>query len=187
MNHERKRLPDIRQGFTKKLTVTHVHPIGTSTSEVLLALKNLVAVRDNLAATTGLADTGDCGAALAAARTVLDKYSKEQIVVTKLYITTGCYPDDGQVGEIFLKADRMGSTISGLLDALSMSLSVGLQSGVPLRWFTDKLKSMRFEPSGTTSDPKMPRITSLMDGLARWLERQYITSIQPPDLPEERT
>jgi ribonucleoside-diphosphate reductase alpha chain len=59
-----------------------------------------------------------------------------------------------------------------------MCLSIGLQSGVPISWFTDKLRSMRFEPSGTTNDPEMPRVTSLMDGLARWLRRRY--TIDPP-------
>lgn len=161
----RKRLPDTREGVTKKLDITHVHPIGTSTSEVLLALKGL------LDAFPQDSEDGD-GPAVEFARFILGKYSKEQLVTTGLYVTVGCYPD-GKVGEIFLKADRMGSTISGLLDALSMCISVALQSGVPLEWFTDKLKNMRFEPSGATNDPKLPRVTSIADALARWLEIKF--------------
>ena len=170
---ERRRLPDTRRGFTKKLSVTHVHLVGQSTTEVLLALKQLVAVVDLKVEPVNAAKVVE------RARSVLAKYSKEQLVSTKLYITTGCY-DDGSVGEVFLKADRMGSTISGLLDALSMCLSIGLQAGIPLIWFTGKLKSMRFEPAGPTTDPLMPRVTSLMDGLARWLETQSTEKEETP-------
>jgi ribonucleoside-diphosphate reductase alpha chain len=91
----------------------------------------------------------------------------------KLYIQVGLYPDTNLPGEIFLKTDRMGSTISGLLDALSMSISVALQAGVPLSWFVSKLKNLQFEPSGPTNDPRIRRATSLVDGIAKWLEYRF--------------
>ena len=40
------------------------------------------------------------------------------------YITAGSYPDDG-LGEIFLKASKQGSTLSGIMDAFSIAVSVG--------------------------------------------------------------
>ena len=91
----------------------------------------------------------------------------------KVYIQVGLYPDTSLPGEIFLKSDRMGSTISGLLDALSMSISVALQSGVPLRWFVEKMKNMQFLPAGPTTDPKIKFATSIVDGLAKWLEYRF--------------
>lgn len=91
----------------------------------------------------------------------------------KVYVQVGLYPDTGRVGEIFLKADRMGTTISGLLDALSMSISVALQAGVPLEWFIEKMKNLQFEPAGTTNIPGIRRTTSIVDALARWLEMRF--------------
>jgi ribonucleoside-diphosphate reductase alpha chain len=91
---------------------------------------------------------------------------------TKIYITVGLY-EDGKPGEVFLKADRMGTSISGLLDALAIALSIGLQSGVPLSHFTRKLANMRFEPEGQTGDPDLRYATSLVDVVARWLEKRF--------------
>jgi ribonucleoside-diphosphate reductase alpha chain len=90
-----------------------------------------------------------------------------------IYIQVGLYPDTNLPGEIFVKADRMGSTISGLLDALSMSVSVALQAGVPLSWFVEKMKNLQFEPMGSTNDPKIRQATSIVDGIAKWLEYRF--------------
>jgi hypothetical protein len=98
----------------------------------------------------------------------------------KIYIQVGLYPDTGKPGEIFLKADKMGSTISGLLDALSMSISVALQAGVPLKWFVEKMKNLQFSPAGSTNIPGVRKATSIVDGLARWLEIKFLPS-QPPN------
>lgn len=100
----------------------------------------------------------------------------------KLYVQVGLYPD-GRPGEIFLKADRVGSTLSGMLDALSMCMSVALQAGVPLSWFVEKMKNLQFEPAGPTSDPKVRYATSIVDGLARWLEYRFPTAAEPTEPP----
>ena len=92
--------------------------------------------------------------------------------VLKIYLTTGEYPD-GRLGEIFLKADKAGSTISGLLDALSITASLGLQSGVQVETLVEKWGRMSFEPSGTTGDPDLPRVSSIVDAVARWLRIRY--------------
>lgn len=89
-----------------------------------------------------------------------------------IYITTGEYPD-GRLGEIFLKADQMGSTISGLLDALSVTASLALQSGVPAETLVEKWGRMQFSPAGTTGDPDLPRVSSIVDAVARWLRIRY--------------
>jgi len=100
----------------------------------------------------------------------------------KMYVQVGFYPD-GRPGEIFLKTDRVGNTISGMLDALSMSISVALQAGVPLSWFVEKMKNLQFEPSGPTNDPKVRYATSIVDGLARWLEYRFPTGAGPSEPP----
>ena len=48
------------------------------------------------------------------------------------YVTVGEY-DDGRPGELFLKVSKQGSTLAGIMDAFSISVSLGLQHGVPLR------------------------------------------------------
>jgi len=71
------------------------------------------------------------------------------------YITVGMY-DDGTPGEIFVTMAKEGSTISGLMDSFSTSISYCLQYGVPLKFLVDKFAHVRFEPSGWTGNPKIP-------------------------------
>jgi hypothetical protein len=65
------------------------------------------------------------------------------------YITVGMY-DEGEPGEVFIKMAKEGSTLSGFMDGLALSISIGLQYGVPLKALVDKLTNTRFEPSGFT-------------------------------------
>jgi ribonucleoside-diphosphate reductase alpha chain len=90
------------------------------------------------------------------------------------YITAGEYPDDG-IGEIFLKVSKQGSTLSGLMDAFSIAVSVGLQYGVPLEDYVSKFINSRFEPSGMTNDPDIRFASSLMDYIFRRLALEYLT------------
>ncbi|MGH3494621.1 MAG: vitamin B12-dependent ribonucleotide reductase, partial [Sciscionella sp.] len=68
------------------------------------------------------------------------------------YLHAGSYPDDG-LGEIFVKLGKQGSTLAGVMDAFSMSISVGLQYGIPLEFYVSKFSNLRFEPAGMTDDP----------------------------------
>jgi ribonucleoside-diphosphate reductase alpha chain len=92
------------------------------------------------------------------------------------YITSGEYPDDG-IGEIFLKVSKQGSTLSGVMDAFAIAVSLGLQYGVPLEAFVSKFTNMRFEPSGITKDPDIRFASSLVDYVFRRLALEYL----PPD------
>ncbi|MBS3941342.1 MAG: vitamin B12-dependent ribonucleotide reductase [Actinobacteria bacterium] len=91
----------------------------------------------------------------------------------KGYITTGEYPGDG-VGELFIKLGKQGSTLSGLLDAFAISVSIGLQYGVPLESYVSKFMNMRFEPAGMTDDPEIRFTTSIVDYLARKMAIEYL-------------
>jgi len=88
------------------------------------------------------------------------------------YLTANPHPD-GSLGEIFVKHGKQGSTIGGLLDAVSISVSIGLQSGVPLATFASKFGGMRFEPSGVTDDPEVPVCTSVLDYVFRRLALDF--------------
>ena len=88
------------------------------------------------------------------------------------YITVGLYPS-GQPGEIFLRMAKSGSTLSGLLDSLSIAVSLGLQSGIPLQAFADKYIDSRFDPLGFTGNPDIPEALSITDYAFRWLIKKF--------------
>jgi ribonucleoside-diphosphate reductase alpha chain len=89
------------------------------------------------------------------------------------YINAGSYPDDG-LGEIFLKTSKQGSTLSGVMDAFAIAVSLGLQYGVPLEAFVSKFINTKFEPSGMTNDPDIRFATSLVDYVFRRLALDHL-------------
>jgi ribonucleoside-diphosphate reductase alpha chain len=91
------------------------------------------------------------------------------------YITVGMYPD-GRPGEIFIKMSKEGSTLSGVMDGLALTLSIGLQYGVPLKVLVNKLVNTRFEPSGITPNANIRFATSVLDYIARWLGGRFISA-----------
>jgi ribonucleoside-diphosphate reductase alpha chain len=90
------------------------------------------------------------------------------------YITAGSYPDDG-LGEVFLKTSKQGSTLSGVVDAFSIAVSIGLQYGVPLETYVSKFINMKFEPSGMTNDPDIRFASSLLDYVFRRLALDHLS------------
>ncbi len=89
------------------------------------------------------------------------------------YITVGLY-EDGQPGEIFVRMNKEGSTISGIMNALTLSLSMNFQYGVPLDVICQKLAHTRFEPAGFTRNTEIPMVKSITDYLARWLALKFL-------------
>ncbi len=89
------------------------------------------------------------------------------------YITAGEYPDDG-LGEIFLKVSKQGSTLAGVMDAFAISISLGLQYGVPLEAYASKFMNMRFEPAGMTDDTDVRFASSIVDYIFRRLAIDYL-------------
>ena len=80
------------------------------------------------------------------------------------YMTSGAH-DDGELGEVFLKLGKQGSTLAGVMDAFSIAVSIGLQYGVPLETYVSKFTNLRFEPAGLTDDPT-----------SGWRSRSWTTS-----------
>jgi len=83
--------------------------------------------------------------------------------------------EDGRAGEIFIKMAKEGSTLSGIMDAFALSVSISLQYGVPLRALVDKFCNSRFEPSGYTGNPKIRYAKSVVDYIGRWLGGKFIS------------
>lgn len=80
----------------------------------------------------------------------------------KGYLTVGLYPD-GRPGEVFIKIDKHGSTVAGLVNTIAILTSVALQYGVPMEQLARKFEYTRFEPSGPTGLPGPRRAHSLVD------------------------
>ncbi len=89
------------------------------------------------------------------------------------YATVGEY-DDGRPGEVFVKVAKQGSTLAGIMDAFAISVSLGLQHGVPLATYVKKYTNMRFEPAGMTDDPDLRIAQSLVDYMFRRLAVDYL-------------
>ncbi|HWC13354.1 MAG TPA: vitamin B12-dependent ribonucleotide reductase [Actinomycetota bacterium] len=103
---------------------------------------------------------------------------KFRVADTEGYLTAGEFPEGG-VGEIFLRVAKQGSTLAGIMDAFAVSISMGLQYGVPLSAYVKQFANTRFEPSGMTDDPDFRIATSILDYVFRRLAAEYLT-------PEER-
>ena len=90
------------------------------------------------------------------------------------YMTSGAH-EDGQLGEVFLKLGKQGSTLAGVMDAFSIAVSIGLQYGVPLETYVSKFTNLRFEPAGLTDDPDVRMSQSIMDYIFRRLALDYLS------------
>ena len=97
------------------------------------------------------------------------------------YVTVGEY-EDGRPGEVFIKVSKQGSTLAGIMDAFSISISLGLQHGVPLATYVRKYVNMKFEPSGMTDDADLRIATSLVDYIFRRLALDYLDSSEREEL-----
>jgi len=93
------------------------------------------------------------------------------------YVIVGLYPN-GEPGEIFIKMAKEGSTVSGLMDSFSLTTSIALQHGVPLRLLCEKFAHTRFEPSGWSSHPEIGYAKSIVDYIFRWLHLRFLTGQQ---------
>ena len=97
------------------------------------------------------------------------------------YMTSGAY-DDGRLGEVFLKLGKQGSTLSGVMDAFSIAISIALQYGVPLETFIQKFTNLKFEPAGMTDDSDIRIAQSIMDYIFRRLALDYLAFDQRAEL-----
>ncbi len=88
------------------------------------------------------------------------------------YLTIGLFDDD-RPGEIFIKMSKEGSTLSGLIQGFCRAFSLALQYGLPVPAAVDRFRGMRFEPSGPTDNPDIPEACSILDYVARYLEREF--------------
>ncbi len=107
--------------------------------------------------------------------------SERQAIVHKFaidneegFMTVGLF-EDGTPGEIFIRLAKSDATISGLCDAIAITLSLGLQYGVPLEVYVAKFINQSFAPQGFTPNPNIPEVESILDYLGRWLAYHFLS------------
>jgi ribonucleoside-diphosphate reductase alpha chain len=104
---------------------------------------------------------------------------RARIANHKFYITVGLY-EDGTPGELFLKAAKEGSSLSGMMDSFAINFSLALQYGVPLAALVRKFSNSRFEPEGFTEHPTIRYAKSPVDYVARWLALKFLPAEERP-------
>ena len=98
---------------------------------------------------------------------------KAKINGQAIFLRTGEYAD-GTTGEIFIDMAKEGATMRSMLNCFAISISIGLQYGVPLEEFVEKFVFTRFEPSGMVDHPNIKSTTSIVDFIFRALAYEYL-------------
>ena len=97
------------------------------------------------------------------------------------YIHVGLY-EDGTPGDIFVDIAKEGTTLAGRMNSFMISVSLGLQYGVPLEVYVSKFAHMRFEPSGMTNDADIRVAKSIVDYVFRWMGKKFLTVEQQEEI-----
>src|SRR6187397_1331567 len=153
-----------------------------------LGVKAIAIYRDNCKVAQPLSKKGDAGAttlapvsgavgALPQRRRLPDDRvevgRKFKVGEYEGYIHVGLF-EDGTPGDIFVDIAKEGTTLAGLMNSFMISVSLGLQYGVPLEVYVSKFSHMRFEPSGLTNDADIRIAKSLVDYIFRWLGKKFL-------------
>ena len=92
----------------------------------------------------------------------------------KVFLRTGEY-EDGTLGEIFVDMHKEGAAFRSLMNAFAISISIGLQHGVPLEKFAEQFLFSRFEPNGMVlGHDRIKMATSIIDYIFRELSIGYL-------------
>ena len=92
----------------------------------------------------------------------------------KVFLRTGEY-EDGTLGEIFIDMHKEGAAFRSIMNCFAISVSMGLQYGVPLEDLVDQFCFTRFEPHGRVDGHENIRVcTSVVDYVFRVLGLEYL-------------
>ncbi len=102
----------------------------------------------------------------------------------KVFLRTGDY-GDGSLGEIFIDMHKEGASFRSLMNCFAISVSMGLQHGVPLERYVEQFT--RFEPSGIVQGhPNIKFATSLLDYVFRVLGVEYLQRYDFAQVPPKQ-
>jgi ribonucleoside-diphosphate reductase alpha chain len=105
----------------------------------------------------------------------------------KVYLRTGEY-ENGKLGEIFIDMHKEGAALRAMMNNFAISVSVGLQYGVPLEEFVDAFTFTKFEPAGMVQgNDSIKNATSILDYVFRelavsYLGRNDLAHVEPSEL-----
>lgn len=88
------------------------------------------------------------------------------------YLIVGFY-EDGRIAEMFWRTTQHGELVRGLLDALCISVSIGLKRGIPFREYAEHLARITFPPNGFCGDKHVPNTSSIIDLIFRKLMLRF--------------
>ena len=92
----------------------------------------------------------------------------------KVYLRTGEYMN-GTLGEIFIDMHKEGAAFRSLMNNFAISISIGLQYGVPLEEFVEAFTFTKFEPSGKVEgNTEIKFSTSILDYIFKELAISYL-------------
>src|SRR6187397_528190 len=161
-----------------------------------LGVKAIAIYRDNCKVAQPLSKKGDAGAttlapvaAVAGALPQRRRLPDDRVEVGRKfkvgeyegYIHVGLF-EDGTPGDIFVDIAKEGTTLAGLMNSFMISVSLGLQYGVPLEVYVSKFAHMRFEPSGMTNDADIRVAKSIVDYIFRWMGKKFLTVEQQEEI-----
>ncbi|TYC65536.1 vitamin B12-dependent ribonucleotide reductase [Stappia sp. BW2] len=102
-----------------------------------------------------------------------------------IFLRTGEY-DDGRLGEIFLDMNKEGSALRAFINNFAISVSLGLQYGVPLEEYVDAFTFTKFEPAGMVQgNDAIKNATSILDYVFRELAVSYLGRHDLAHVPPE--
>ncbi|NLJ94670.1 MAG: vitamin B12-dependent ribonucleotide reductase [Clostridiaceae bacterium] len=88
----------------------------------------------------------------------------------KIYTTVN-RNEDGDISEIYITTDREGTTIMGLLNSLSKTISVMLQYKIPAHSIAKMLRGQKYEPYGFVSrHPNIKYCSSISDLISKIID-----------------
>jgi ribonucleoside-diphosphate reductase alpha chain len=103
----------------------------------------------------------------------------------KVFLRTGEY-EDGHIGEIFIDMHKEGAAFRSLMNCFAISISMGLQHGVPLESYVNQFTFTRFEPGGMVEGhPNIKFSTSIIDYVFRVLGVEYLQRYDFAQVPPE--
>lgn len=108
----------------------------------------------------------------------------------KVFLRTGEYRD-GSLGEIFIDMHKEGAAFRSLMNCFAISVSMGLQHGVPIASYVEQFTFTRFEPQGPVEGhPNIKFATSIIDYVFRllgveYLNRYDLAHVPPVEVQEE--
>ena len=96
---------------------------------------------------------------------------------------------DGRPVHLEIRISKARAVLRGLLDALAVSVSLGLWNGVPLAAYVEQLALVRFEAAGWTPG-ELSYAHSISDHVFRWLALKFPGrgAVEPPvEVPNRKS